>query len=137
MGFKKVSGKRNYFKYKECAPGQVLVKEGTYIGPEQGKYGVQHVFKIGDEMTVLNSSGHLNWLIDNFLDLGQRCNVVYAGSTTLTKGPMMGKEAHNFELEVEEKEGSPLTKITDKPEGVPAGGKAVLQGLPEDDIALT
>lgn len=104
MAFQKVAGARKYFKYAECEQGQRLVVEGLYVGPEQGKYGVQHVFKQKDkEVVVLNSSGHLNWLLENYASAGTSlCNVIYDGKTVLDKGPMKGKEAHRFELEIDD-----------------------------------
>jgi hypothetical protein len=96
--WKKVGG-RKYFKYSECEAGSVLVDGLEFIGTEQGKFGVIHVFSDdhGGE-TVLNSSGQLNYLVDRYLKTGDKCRVVYQGKAKLTKGAMAGKEAHNFEL---------------------------------------
>jgi hypothetical protein len=104
MAFKKVSGARRYYKYNECKPGQKLVDAGVYVGPEEGKFGTQHVFKQQNgEIVVLNSAGQLNWQLDNYATPGATlCNVFYAGKNMLTKGAFKGKEAHNFELEVDD-----------------------------------
>jgi acetyltransferase-like isoleucine patch superfamily enzyme len=103
MGFKKVSGTRKYFKYKDCAPGQVLVENGEYLGSEEGKFGIQHLFRQEDGETVcLNSAGHLNYLIEKNVKPGMHCNVIYAEKVALTSGTFAGKEAHNFELEIDE-----------------------------------
>jgi hypothetical protein len=120
MAFKKVATSRKYFKYADCNPGDVLVNEGTYVGPEEGRYGVQHIFKQRNgEIVCLNSSGHLNWLIENHVSPGVVVNILYKERVTLTKGPMAGKDAHNFELEVEEVE-----------EGVSAKGKVPTEKAP-------
>jgi len=103
MAFVKVSGARKYFKYSECEKGQKLVDQGTFIGSEEGKFGVQHLFKGKDgSTTVLNSAGHLNWLLDEHVNTNDLVNVYYEGKEMLLKGPMKGKEAHRFELEVDD-----------------------------------
>jgi hypothetical protein len=113
MAFKKVAGRRVYYKFKDCTPGQVLVNGGRYIGPEQGKYGIQHIFleDDGTKTVVLNSSGHLNWLLENYATSGKSlCNVIYSERVLLTKGAMAGKEAHNFELEIDDGDNTPVVK---------------------------
>lgn len=75
---------------------------GLYVGEEQGKFGIQHVFKEKKETVVLNSAGHLNWLLSNHVQPGQLCNVIYAGKVVIPKGTFAGKDAHNFELEVDD-----------------------------------
>ena len=103
MAFKKVSGTKKYYKYTECTPNQKLVDDGDYVGETQGKFGVQHEFRQKNgEIVVLNSAGHLNWLLNEHLIEGQRCNVFYAEKKMLTKGPFKGKEAHTFELEIDD-----------------------------------
>jgi len=103
MAFKKVETQRTYFKYNECKKGQALVSEGVYTGPEEGRFGIQHIFKQKDgKIVCLNSSGHLNWLIDNHGYQGMMCNIHYDGKVLLENGAFKGKEAHNFELEIDE-----------------------------------
>lgn len=103
MAFKKVGGPRKFFKYNDCTEGDLLVDNGEFLGTEQGKYGVQHVFRelSGDEI-VLNSAGHLNYQVEKYLDIGTRCNITYAGKITLQNGPMAGKESHQFSMEVDD-----------------------------------
>ena len=107
MAFQKLTTIRKYYKYAECAPGQKLVEEGAYTGPTEGKFGVQHNFtqKNGENVT-LNSSGHLNWLLENHVKVGAVVNVYYADKIVLQKGTYKGKEAHNFELEVDDGTGT-------------------------------
>ena len=103
MAFTKVETNRKYYKYAECTPGQKLVDAGIYTGPSEGKFGVQHSFAQADGTTVvLNSSGHLNWLLENHVVPGKLVNVFYADKVLLTRGTYKGKEAHNFELEVDD-----------------------------------
>lgn len=112
MTFKRVSGARKYFKYAECAPGQKLIENGVYLGPEDGKFGIQHLFRGTDGVTtVLNSAGHLNWLLKAHVTAGQRVNVTYVGKDTLPGGKFEGKEAHGFELDVDD---DPATVVTAK-----------------------
>lgn len=103
MAFQKVGGQSKYYKYAECEEGQKLVDAGTYLGAKEGKFGIQHVFKQKDgEMVTLNSSGHLNYLLENHVSTGTVCNVYYKEKILLTKGTFKGKEAHNFEIEVDD-----------------------------------
>ena len=102
MAFKKVSVNKKYFKYAECTKGQQLVVEGSYMGPYEGKFGVQHDFKQKDgEIVCLNSAGQLNYLLENHVEVGDLVNVYYDGSVMLTKGTFKGKNAHNFSIEVD------------------------------------
>lgn len=88
-----------YFKYPECQAGDVLVNEGKYLETKEGKYGPQHYFEEeSGEKICLNSAGQLNFLIGDNLWKGRKCKIVYKGKVELTKGPMSGKEAHNFDL---------------------------------------
>lgn len=134
MAFTKVSGARTYFKYKECEQGQKLVDDGLYIGEEQGKFGVQHIFRQKDKKTVvLNSAGHLNWLLENYTTPGKtHCNVIYDKRVKLTKGAMAGKEAHTFELEVDD--GGEFKIHSDAPEQT--GMTAYQTGDDDADITL-
>lgn len=102
MAFQKVSAKVVYHKYAECKPGQKLVDEGVYKGPIEGKFGIEHKFiQTNGETVILNSSGHLNWLMENKAMVGSMCNVYYKEKTKLTKGKFAGKDSHNFELEID------------------------------------
>lgn len=82
-----------------------------YQGPEEGKFGIQHVFRQDNgEIVVLNSAGHLNWLLENHAPTGSLCNVSYAEKILLTKGAFKGKDAHNFELEVDDEDGGRVVR---------------------------
>lgn len=110
----KKMGSRKYFRYSECTAGDVLVEDGVFVGTEQGKYGVIHVFMLNDQSeVVLNSSGQLNYLVDKYLSEGTRCRVVYGGKNKLTKGAMAGKEAHNFDVFVSTDGSEPKTSTDD------------------------
>ncbi len=119
-------------KYKECQPGQKLVNEGSYLGPYQGKFGVQHDFKEKDgEIVCLNSSGHLNYLLETHVATGDLCNIYYKGVVVLNKGTFKGKEAHNFEIEIDDKRhGEDEKPVAD---AVAADGKPEYR---DDDITL-
>lgn len=102
MAFVKVSGSKKYFKYSECKKGDVLVSGGTYLGVEEGKFGIEHNYKLpSGEIVVLNSAGKLNYLMSRFAAAGTICNVIYGGKIVLQKGDFKGKESHDFDLEVE------------------------------------
>ena len=103
MAFKKIAGVRKYYKYKDCTPGQRLVEDGEYTGSEEGKFGIQHIFnQRNGEVVCLNSAGHLNYLLKEHVKTGMRVNVIYADRKTLAKGPFAGKEAHTFDIEVDD-----------------------------------
>lgn len=111
MAFKKVSP-RKYFKYSECSVGQVLVAAGTFVGCEEGKFGIQHIFKLQDGSTVcLNSAAHLNYLVEENLVPGSIANVIYDGTDTQTKGAFKGKMYHKFDMEVDD---APITPEASK-----------------------
>lgn len=107
MAFKKVSGARKYFKYSECKPGDTLVSAGVYLGVEQGTFGPIYVFKQADGQTVvLNKAAKLAMLLDKYAEPGKSlCNVFYGGMETIKKGAKAGKDAHNFDLEIDDGEG--------------------------------
>jgi hypothetical protein len=102
MAFQKVgSGKFKFIKYKDAEEGQILA-EGTYLGTRQGQYGIQHQVKEDSgDITVLNSAGHLNFLLENHVSRGDYIQVTYAGVETLEKGKFKGKEVHKFEVGVD------------------------------------
>lgn len=108
---RKLGGPVKYFKYNECNEGDVLITKGKYIESFDGRYGVQHKFIETDskEEKVLNSSGQLNYLVDTYLEPGAITKVVYAGKVTLDKGAMKGKQAHNFEVFIDDD--APTTKL--------------------------
>ncbi len=80
--------------------------EGTYLGSRQGTYGIQHQIRddAGD-VTVLNSSGHLNFLLENHVSKGDFIQVTYKGTEELKKGKFKGKEMHQFEVAVDDERG--------------------------------
>lgn len=98
-----VFSKRNYIRYSECKPGDVIVDHGVYLKSEDGKFGTpNHIFKVGGVEVVLNSAGKLNWQIDNFLAPGMVCVIKYVGKIKLEKGIYKGKETHDFEMLVDD-----------------------------------
>jgi hypothetical protein len=103
MAFVKVGGARKYYKYSEMNEGDTPVTNCVYLGEEEGKYGIQHLFR-DDEGTVhvLNSAGHLNHQLEEYVSVGQRCNVTYLGKDKLTKGKFAGKEYHKFSVEADD-----------------------------------
>jgi hypothetical protein len=111
MAFKKVGGSRKFVKYSECKPGQVLV-DGKFLRTEEGRFGLNHVFLEEAGETVLNSSGHLNWLLETYGFEGAVCRVTYLGKEKLTRGNMKGKEAHRFELEIDDDYPQPVGAAT-------------------------
>ncbi len=105
MAFKSVGGgkgEKKYLKYNECEDGQVLCV-GTFLGTSEGRYGPQHEFRLEDgTVQVLNSAGHLNYQIDNFVSPQDVVRVVYLGKEMLTSGAMKGKSAHKFDVQADD-----------------------------------
>lgn len=99
--FRSVGGQKKYFKYAECEQGQVLV-EGKFVGAVPSRFqGNNYEFRPEQGPIVsLNHSGHLKYLIETYVKEGDLCRVIYDGKTTIEKGAMAGKEAHQFKVEV-------------------------------------
>jgi hypothetical protein len=94
----KVGLPTKYFKYTECTPGQVLVDGGVYTGQSEGKFGRQNNFVKAGQKTTLNSAGHLNYLLDNYVTEGNTVTVNYVGLEKLGSGKFAGKDVHQFEV---------------------------------------
>lgn len=112
--FKKVGGPRTYVRYADCKKGDVLV-EGTYIGTVPNQYNkdkpnYEFAQSNGEANLVLNSAGKLNYLMDNFVTEGDVVQISYLGKSKVEKGPMKGKDAHDFEVLVAESNNTPAPK---------------------------
>ena len=108
MGFKTVRVDIKYPKYTEAQKGDILVKSGTYKGTREGKFGTLHDFIQEDgQQVTLNSAGQLDWLLENHAPLGSKCNVIFQGKVKLTTGTFAGKEANQFELQVDDEAFTP------------------------------
>ena len=129
MAFEKRNLPKEYFKYKECSKGQILC-EGHWIKCGEDNYGnPTYEFKNKEDGTiyVLNSSGHLNYLMNEYAVIGDYCRVTYAGTEVAEKGKFKGKDYHTFDLEVDPdqsenpkpvKEKAPETKVDETLEGM-------------------
>lgn len=103
MAFKRIAATHKYYKLADCKKGDPLVSEGEYIGTEDGKFGPQHIWKQKNGDTVCLSGGQLDYMVEKSrFGIGDLCNVIYDGTTMLTKGTFKGKEAHNFIVEIDE-----------------------------------
>ena len=106
--FKKVGGPKTYIKLSEKKAGDVLV-EGKFVGTIPNKFNADKPnfeFKPSDGSAnvVLNSAGKLSYLMDSFVQPGDEVQVIYKGKSTIDKGVMKGKEAHDFDVLVAERE---------------------------------
>jgi hypothetical protein len=102
MAFKKKNVDLKYLKFKYCTPGEIIA-EGVYERQGESNYGINHHFRTEENyVQVLNSSGHLNWLLNEYAVFGDFCRVTYEGSEILEKGKMKGREAHKFSLEIDD-----------------------------------
>ena len=93
-----IGGRKIYCKYAQKKPGDVLV-DGKFLRDFQGKYGIQWEFLGNDgEIYVLNSAGQLNYKMDAYVSPGDMVQIIYEGMILLDKGPMSGKDSHQFKL---------------------------------------
>lgn len=95
-------GERKYVKYAEAQKGQVLA-EGFYMGPSDGRFGIQHNIKgVDGTTTVLNSAGHLNYLLEKNIIKGDYIQVVYEGMEVLGENSKYeGKPSHQFDVKTD------------------------------------
>jgi hypothetical protein len=104
MAFTKSSfGARTYLKYSDCEQDEVLLT-GFYVGEEMSKFKNQlYVFRRveNDEVVCLNATGKLTKWIDNSVETGDLVQITYKGKKPISYGPMMGKEAHDFEFAID------------------------------------
>lgn len=115
--YQKVGGPKKFVKPKDCTKGEVIV-EGKYIGRSYNKYGKENFdFKPEEGPIVsINHAGHLNYMIENYVVIGDSVRVTYAGKEALESGDYKGVESHQFEVEVSEddlKDGSRLVPTAD------------------------
>lgn len=104
--FKKVGGPKQYYKYTECEPGQVLVV-GKYLGRTPNKFGKENFDFMpldGGQVVCLNHAGQLEKRIEEYVEVGDTVRVTFLGKQVIEKGTWAGKEANQFEVEVAEKE---------------------------------
>ena len=107
---KKVGGSTKYIKFNELNKGDIVFEKAKYIETFEGKFGDNHKFMTEDmEQIVCPSAGQLNYLIRTYLTEGQNCKIEYLGKKEITTGAMKGKEAHSFELYVEDN--APTKKV--------------------------
>jgi hypothetical protein len=82
--------------------GEILT--GTFVEGIQNQFNkdkLDYKFKRESDgaTVVINSTGSLSYQMRNVIP-GTLCQVLYNGKETITKGPMKGKEAHNFKVNV-------------------------------------
>jgi len=108
MEFRSVGGQKKYLKYSECEAEDILV-QGKYLGTSPNKFGNDnHDFKPAEGPIVcLNSAGHLNYLMENNVQVGDMVQVTYKGKEMLEQGAFKGKESHQFDVAIAE-DGSQL-----------------------------
>lgn len=94
-----LGGSKKFIKYAECNENDVLVKEGRFLGSYEGTYGICWEFDVNGEITVLNSAGQLNYILENYASEGDVLDVIYEGKKEVPKGAMKGKMAHQFKVE--------------------------------------
>lgn len=118
MAYKKITGKRIYYKLKETNPGTVLFEDGIFESvepvPEGSKFdGNNYLFRLpNDEIAVLNGSGTIirvfgdrdettGKLSGGKVTVGQKVRVTYLGKNKLTTGERKGMDFHDFDVEVD------------------------------------
>jgi len=118
---RKIETVKQYFKLKECKKGQVLVKEGEYLGsvPKQGKYqGENYDFReVATGVVKSLSGGGLGYALQS-VEVGAICKVTYQGMAKVKGGKFAGTSAHDFTLEVYEDEASDDQDETEEEEEI-------------------
>lgn len=118
--------KRKVGKVKAAYRGWKLWEEGdwligTYKGSQQDQYDkpnylieiIECGFKnkkarteaIAAKVIGLNSSGKLDTAMKE-VEVGEVVQIVYNGTSTITKGKYKGKDAHDIEVDIVEEEGA-------------------------------
>lgn len=83
--------------------GEVL--QGTFIGSQTNSKDdkkLDYKFEREDgSIVVINGAGNLGFNM-KFCDVGEYVQIMYRGMQPITKGPYIGKQAHNFEVNRED-----------------------------------
>lgn len=104
MAFKKMNVEKNFLKWKDCAEGDVIAF-GVFEKCGEDNFGnPTYEFRNPDTNTiqVLNSAGHLNYLLNEYAVFGDFCKITYDGTIKIEKGKMAGKDSHTFTLEIDD-----------------------------------
>lgn len=84
-----------------------LVSEALYIGSSPNNYDtdkLDYKFETADNKTiVLNGAGNLSYQMEK-VAVNAIVTVEYKGKQEIKKGPMKGKQSHNFEVLIAEEE---------------------------------
>jgi len=100
-----------YPKFKDLAAGTVIA-EGLYTGSyespnrfDASKTNITYFFDCGDVKVGLNKAGNLGYLINkaNLTSNESQVRITYLGMDKIAKGPLAGRPAHSFQLEVADK----------------------------------
>jgi hypothetical protein len=103
MAYREIGGRPRYPKPASFKKGELMV-EGIFKGEIQGKYGVQFRFlEASGQVVILNGSGKLKHLLGDVAPDTQ-CRVIYGGMEIVKSGAMIGKEAHQFIVSVDDGE---------------------------------
>jgi hypothetical protein len=89
------SGETVYIKPSELTPGYEIA--GTFTKTLTNDFGETYIIATADGDVGLNSTGKLKKLMA-FVSPGSNLKIVYKGKTTIQKGAMKGKSAHDFDV---------------------------------------
>lgn len=102
--FKRVGGQKKYVKPKDCKAGELIV-QGKYLGRSPNKFGNDNFdFRPDDggPTVCINHAGHLAYIMEENVSIGDTVQVVYKGKEKLENGAFKGKESHQFDVLVAE-----------------------------------
>lgn len=122
MAFVKSNARKYFVKYAEHEAPDVLVT-GIYIGEEQSKYKqAVYMFRSLEDQSIvaLNATGKLTKWIENDVQTGDLVRITYLGLKPISSGPMQGKEAHDFEFEIDHDYRKSQTAPTAQPVTTPS-----------------
>ena len=90
-----------YYNLKETAAGTVLLALGQYVGPSDGRFGLQHNFiQHADHQHVVLNGGAIDWRVEQgHIREGEYFDITFEGKGVMEKGNFKGKEVNNYKIE--------------------------------------
>lgn len=106
MAFRKQNVRPEYKKTALFEKGEVVIDGGVFEKIGEDHYGKPcYIFRMDDDTRkAVNHCGHLEWLMDEYAQLGDYCRLTYLGVTQIAKDKKKkgkDKDPHTFELEID------------------------------------
>jgi hypothetical protein len=131
MAYQKVTVEKKYHPYKDCKPGDVLA-EGVFLREGKDQFdGKTYEFRDPDKdhIDVLNSCGHLNYLMKEYMSPGDWGRITYQGKNKIAKGKFKGKDSHSLDLDIDPERSVKVAAITTSTEELPSQAAEDLESV--------